>query len=180
MVVGADDDELNDTLIMMHEIGQHMGNGADMEAAQRLSDEFQGDDAVGMNPIAESLLSQLLYNGGKTLQRQRYAAQLFEVEKLKWLQVEANEGHKYAQYCLGLCYNDGIGTSRDPALAYKFNEMAALQGLPAALYQRGYFAQHYPSLLEEKYPSTADSVFNFYKMAAEAGHFYAQYLVVCY
>nr|KAJ3418811.1 hypothetical protein HK105_007809 [Polyrhizophydium stewartii] len=49
-----------------------------------------------------------------------------------WLEQAANAGLAAAQYCLALCYYNGLATGHDSALAFEWCRRAAMQGLPAA------------------------------------------------
>ncbi|XJO77538.1 hypothetical protein BDV3_002104 [Batrachochytrium dendrobatidis] len=49
-----------------------------------------------------------------------------------WLITAAESGLAAAQFCLALCYYNGISTQKDYALAFQWCKQAAQQGLPAA------------------------------------------------
>ena len=52
-------------------------------------------------------------------------------------QRAGDKGHITAQYNLGVCYEDGIGTEQDYAQALRWYELAAKNGNPDAMYSLG-------------------------------------------
>ena len=50
----------------------------------------------------------------------------------------AEQGYAWAQYNLGIAYNNGIGVAKDPSEAVRWWRMAAEQGLAQAQYNLGY------------------------------------------
>ncbi|KAH6599367.1 hypothetical protein BASA50_003064 [Batrachochytrium salamandrivorans] len=49
-----------------------------------------------------------------------------------WLEMAAEAGLAPAQFCMALCYYNGIATCEDSMLAFKWCQLAAIQGLAAA------------------------------------------------
>lgn len=52
--------------------------------------------------------------------------------------VAAEKGHAEAQFCLGSCYENGIGVVKSHAEAMKWYELAAQQRIPRAQYRLGW------------------------------------------
>lgn len=65
--------------------------------------------------------------GSLYMQDQGGLEQDFE-EAVKWYTLAANQGLAIAQYCLGLCYNEGIGVEQDRQKAKEWFTKAAKQG----------------------------------------------------
>ena len=57
----------------------------------------------------------------------------YAAARLLWLQL-AEMGNAHAMYSLGALYRDGLGVTKDPALAFFWLEQAGNQGEPNALY----------------------------------------------
>ncbi|MFA5925088.1 MAG: tetratricopeptide repeat protein [Methylococcaceae bacterium] len=51
-----------------------------------------------------------------------------------WLKKAAEQNHAGANYWLGVCYQDGIGTQQNDELAFESFKIAAEQGYPEAYY----------------------------------------------
>ena len=47
---------------------------------------------------------------------------------IEWLKMASNEGHEFAQFTLGKCYEDGIGVEKNITEAVKFYALSAEQG----------------------------------------------------
>ena len=47
-------------------------------------------------------------------------------------QQNVDDGYEIAQYNLGRCYADGIGVAKDPVMAVKWYEKAAVRGVTGA------------------------------------------------
>jgi uncharacterized protein len=62
-----------------------------------------------------------------------------DAELFRKLSAKAEAGSAQAQYNLGMLYNNGIGTTKDPRLAFEWFEKSATSGDPLASYKVGCF-----------------------------------------
>lgn len=84
----------------------------------------------------------------------------------------ASTGNAEVQYNLGMFLNNGIGTPRDNAAAFKHFTEAAAAGHPLAAYKVGcYLAGQFPGVV----PVNQDEALKFKLRAAEAGYELAQF-----
>lgn len=173
-MVGCDDNDQNERMMDLFIKARHY---KDFNAVSKLLGMFQGDDheVIGGNPMAEALFCHLLYHG-RCIERNRHQAQRFE--GIPWLEHESTQGHQYAQYCLALCYDDGLGVRRDTSHALLLFEQAAEQHLSSAYLRIAQLIQHEPGYTTPKY-SHDDSI-KYFKLAAENGHPEAQWLLGLY
>ncbi|KAJ3390990.1 hypothetical protein HDU84_006662 [Entophlyctis sp. JEL0112] len=56
---------------------------------------------------------------------------------LSWLHILAENNHPAAQFCLGLCFYNGIAVTKCNSIAYKWCHSAAIQGHPGAMNMLG-------------------------------------------
>ena len=66
------------------------------------------------------------------------------------LERAARQGHSRAQYGVGICYANGVGTERDLPKAYAWLALAAERGLPKALHRLGLMDEHLDQKLIHK------------------------------
>jgi len=89
-------------------------------------------------------------------------------EKLSAL---ADQGHALALYQAGMMLNNGIGTPKQPALAFKRFEAGAEKGDPLAAYKLGcYHAGQFAGVV----PVNAEAALRYKRVAAQAGYVLAQ------
>ena len=62
---------------------------------------------------------------------------LDHAEEVKWFRKAADQGFAPAQHNLGICYSEGIGLTKNPAVAFKWYLKAAEQGYLDAQYRVG-------------------------------------------
>lgn len=80
--------------------------------------------------------------------------------------------NKEAQYCLGICFMDGLGVLANLPEGFKYVKLSADQGLAKA--------QHLISILYERGLGTAPDptqTFNYAKLSADQGHSRAQFYI---
>ncbi|KAJ3406957.1 hypothetical protein CcCBS67573_g01503 [Chytriomyces confervae] len=56
---------------------------------------------------------------------------------LSWLHIMASNNNSSAQFCVGLCFYNGIGTQKNNSAAYYWCHRAAIQGHPGAMNMLG-------------------------------------------
>ena len=89
-----------------------------------------------------------------------------EIQKL------VNQGNPEAQYHLGMMYNNGIGTDKDPNKAYEWFTKAESSGDPLGAYKLGcYYAGQFAGVWEED----AEKSLQYKLIAAKAGYSRAQH-----
>ena len=89
-----------------------------------------------------------------------------EVEEL------AKSGSPEAQYHLGMFYNNGIGTQKDTAQAFKWFEKSAMAGDPLGSYKLGcYYAGQFQGVVA----SDKEKALEYKLVAAQQGYALAQY-----
>jgi len=92
-------------------------------------------------------------------------------ELFRKLTVLAEKGSAPAQYNLGMLYNNGIGTSKDPRAAFRWFEKSAAAGDPLASYKVGcYYAGQFAGVVPEDHGKALSAKL----VAAKAGYFRAQ------
>lgn len=93
-----------------------------------------------------------------------------------WYKLAAKQGHAYAQYSLGVCYEVGAGVEKDLKEAVRLYKLAAEQGIAQAQTELGFCYENGKGV--EKEPEEA---MHWYKLAAEQGYAQAQYFLgICY
>jgi uncharacterized protein len=94
-----------------------------------------------------------------------------DVTLFQKLLVKAEQGSAPAQYNLGMLYNNGIGTVRDPHRAFEWFEKSAASGDPLGSYKVGcYYSGQFPGVV----PPNQDKALASTLVAAKAGYFRAQ------
>jgi uncharacterized protein len=84
----------------------------------------------------------------------------------------AEQGNQEAQYHLGMLYNNGIGTKKDPQKAFEWFNKAGTSGEPLASYKLGcYFGGQFEGVV----PVDPEKSFQYKWVAAKAGYSLAQY-----
>ena len=85
----------------------------------------------------------------------------------------ANRGNPEAQYFLGMMFNNGIGTEKNPRTAFEWFKKSAAAGDPLASYKLGcYYAGQFNVV-----PIDSAMAFKYKLIAAESGYSLAQYEV---
>lgn len=88
------------------------------------------------------------------------------------LTIRAERGNASAQYYLGMMFNNGIGTSRDPVVAFQWFKKAASINEPLAAYKAGcYFVGQFPGVVPVDY----NKALAYKLIAAQAGYALAQH-----
>jgi TPR repeat protein len=98
-------------------------------------------------------------------------------EAIAWLQTAADKyKNAAAQYCLGVCYHDGVGVDKDEMRAVYWYRQSALQGHPRGQGILGYcYGEGFGVPKDEK------EAMRWYRLAAEQGESVAIYNVgYCY
>lgn len=94
-----------------------------------------------------------------------------DTQLFKKLSAVAEQGSAKAQYNLGMLYNNGIGTARDPKRAFELFQRAAAAGDPLASYKVGcYYAGQFSGVVEIDHEKALAAKL----VAAKAGYFRAQ------
>lgn len=95
-----------------------------------------------------------------------------EGQLLQKLLQRAESGSAAAQYNVGMFYNNGIGTARDPKLAFQWFEKAAAGGDPLGSYKVGcYYAGQFRGTVQVD----EEKALAFKLVAAKAGYSRAQH-----
>lgn len=90
----------------------------------------------------------------------------------KYFQLAADQGHRAAQYNVGLRYRYGRGVEPNDGEAFKYIQLAADQGLLAAQYDLGAMYEDGRGLEQND-----GNAFKYFQLAADQGHDVAQYNV---
>lgn len=126
----------------------------------------------------QHLEAKKIYDMGLQYEKEKKSeeAKKFFQQAVELYNLLAAKGDAYAQYMLGVCYENGQGVEKDFSTAFGYYELAASQGNAEAQYKLGecyYFGRGV-----EKNRSEA---FMYYKKAADQGNVDAQYTVgICY
>jgi uncharacterized protein len=95
-----------------------------------------------------------------------------DVELFRKLSVKAEAGSAPAQYNLGMLYNNGIGTTKDPRRAFEWFEKSATAGDPLASYKVGcYYDGQFPGVV----PVDLEKALQSKLVSARAGYSRAQH-----
>ncbi len=86
-----------------------------------------------------------------------------------WFKKSAEQGNADAQHRLGLCYENGLGTTRNYAQAFKWYKKSAEQGNAVAQYMLGKCYENGLGTIQNK-----SQALYWYKEAAAQGHLMAQ------
>ncbi|MDO4752128.1 MAG: protein kinase [Akkermansia sp.] len=102
--------------------------GLGVEKDEKLAMECLRQAADAGNPLAQTLLAQLLVetDDAETLP-----------EAVKWYRAAAEQGHAVAQYELGCCCKNGVGMEKNHEEAFKWYRLATEQGYATAQYELG-------------------------------------------
>jgi uncharacterized protein len=93
-------------------------------------------------------------------------------ELFRKLSAKAEQGSAQVQYNLGMLYNNGIGTAKDPHKAFALFEKSAASGDPLASYKVGcYYAGQFPGVVAIDY----DKALAAKLVAAKGGYYQAQH-----
>jgi len=92
-----------------------------------------------------------------------------EVEAAKWYRIAAEQGHKDAQFSLGVAYYFGNGVTKDYAEAAKWFRKAADQGDAGAQFNLGVCYENGQGVAQDKAEAA-----NWYRKAANQGNKNAQ------
>src|SRR5688572_2489664 len=86
--------------------------------------------------------------------------------------VLANKGDAEAQYHVGMMYNNGIGTQKDPRQAFEWFQKSAASNDPLGAYKLGcYYAGQFAGVVTPD----ADEALKYKLVAAKAGYALAQH-----
>ena len=95
-----------------------------------------------------------------------------DVELFRKLSVKAEAGSVPAQYNLGMLYNNGIGTTKDPQRALEWFEKSAISGDALASYKVGcYYDGQFPGVVPVDFEKALQSKL----VSARAGYSLAQH-----
>jgi len=106
----------------------------------------------------------------------KYGVKSNQEEAAKWFRKSAAQGFAEAEYCLGVCYRDGMGLPQDSAEAVKWFRKAADQGYVVAQSELG--ACYYEGV---GVPKNLVEAAKWFRMTAEHGDAQGQQnLATCY
>jgi uncharacterized protein len=95
-----------------------------------------------------------------------------EADTFKAMIALANKGDAEAQYHVGMMYNNGIGTQRDPRQAFEWFQKAAASNDPLGAYKLGCY---YDGQGEGVVASDSNEALKYKLVAAKAGYALAQH-----